>query len=148
MTYEKLYDNMVKKFTVEKDNKDYTLGDYMLTKARAKRNAMTVAANTGLTVVETKSVSLTNVFSFIGEKLRVKKAPVKNTTMRKFPLRASLTALCSATIVCALVVCCAIFGLSSSSDSMNNIVSVTESDVEIEQTFVEETVSTNFFEVI
>lgn len=148
MTYEKLYDNMVKKFTVEKDNKDYTLGDYMLTKARAKRNAMTVAANTGLTVAETKSVSLTNVFSFIGEKLRVKKAPVKNTTMRKFPLRASLTALCSATIVCALVVCCAVFGLSSSSDGMNNIVSITESDAEIEQTSIEETVSTNFFEVI
>lgn len=148
MTYEKLYDNMVKKFTVEKDNKDYTLGDYMLTKARAKRNAMTVAANTGLTVAETKSVSLTNVFSFIGEKLRVKKAPVKNTTMRKFPLRASLTALCSATIVCALVVCCAVFGLSSSSDGMDNIVSITESDVEIEQTSIEETVSTNFFEVI
>ena len=143
MTYEKLYDNMVKKFTVEKDNKDYTLGDYMLTKARAKRNAMTVAANTGLTVAETKSVSLTNVFSFIGEKLRVKKAPVKNTTMRKFPLRASLTALCSATIVCALVVCCAVFGLSSSSDGMDNIVSITESDVEIEQTSIEETVSTN-----
>lgn len=148
MTYEKLYDNMVKKFTVEKDNKDYTLGDYMLTKARAKKNAMTVAANTGLTVAETKSVSLTNVFSFIGEKLRVKKAPVKNTTMRKFPFRASLTALCSATIVCALVVCCAVFGLSSSSDGMDNIVSITESDVEIEQTSVEETVSTNFFEVI
>ena len=109
---------------------------------------MTVASSTGLTVAEAKSASLTNVFSFIGEKLRVKKAPVKNKTMRKFPLRASLSALCSATIVCALVVCCAVFGLSSANSGMENIVSITESDSEIEQTIIEETVDADFFEVI
>ena len=147
MTYDKLYNNMVKKFTVENDNTDYTLGDYMLMKARAKRNAMTVAANNGLAVAESKSASLTTVFSYIGEKLRVKKAPVKDRTMRKFPLRSSLTALCSATIVCALVVFCAVFGLSSAKNEYDNIVSVTESDAEIEQVVVEETVSSDFFEV-
>ncbi len=147
MTYDKLYNNMVKKFTVENDNTDYTLGDYMLMKARAKRNAMTVAANNGLAVAESKNTSLTTVFSYIGEKLRVKKAPVKDRTMRKFPLRSSLTALCSATIVCALVVFCAVFGLSSAKNEYDNIVSVTESDAEIEQVIVEETVSADFFEV-
>ena len=147
MTYEKLYSNMVKSFTVEKNHEDYKLGDYMLMKARAKRNAMTVAANNGLAVAEAKSASLTTVFSYIGEKLRVKKAPVKDRTMRKFPLRSSLTALCSATIVCALVVFCAVFGLSSAKNEYDNIVSVTESDAEIEQVVVEETVSSDFFEV-
>ena len=62
MTYEKLYSNMVKNFTVEKDNKDYTLGDYMLMKAQAKRNAMTVAANTSLAVADSKSTSLATIF--------------------------------------------------------------------------------------
>jgi len=148
MTYDKLYSNMVKKFTVEKDNTDYTLGDYMLMKARAKRNAMTVAASSSLAVAETKSAPLTTVFSYIGEKLKIKKAPVKDKTMRKFPLRASFSALCSASIVCALVVCCAIFGLSSAKGGKDNIVSVTESDVEIEQIITEETISSDFFEII
>ena len=148
MTYDKLYTNMVKNFTVEKDNTDYTLGDYMLMKAQAKRNAMTVAANNSLAVAETKSTSLSTVFSYIGEKLKVKKAPVKDKTMRKFPLRSSLTALCSATIVCALVVCCAVFGLSSSKLGSENIVSISENDAEIEAIETEETIYSNYFETI
>lgn len=149
MTYDKLYNNMVKKFTVENDHKDYTLGDYMLMKAQAKRNAMTVAKETGIAVHEAKSVSLSVVFSNVMEKLRIKKAPVKDKTIRKFPLRTSFTALCSATLVCALVVCCTVFGLSGAKNSGNdNIVSVQESDSEIEQTVIEETVSADFFEVL
>ena len=148
MTYDKLYSNMVKNFTVEKDNKDYTLGDYMLMKAQAKRNAMTVAANTSLAVADSKSTSLATIFSYVGEKLKVKKAPVRDKTIRKFPLRASFSALCSATIVCALVVCCTVFGLSSSKTGKENIVSVTESDAEIEQTVVEESLSLDCFEII
>lgn len=148
MTYDKLYSNMVKNFTVEKDNKDYTLGDYMLMKAQAKRNAMTVAANTSLAVADSKSTSLATIFSYVGEKLKVKKAPVRDKTIRKFPLRASFSALCSATIVCALVVCCTVFGLSSSKTGKENIVSVTENDAEIEQTVVEESLSLDCFEII
>ena len=67
--------------------------------------------------------------------------------MRKFPLRASFTALCSATIVCALVVCCTVFGLSSSKVGKENIVSISESDAEIEAIETEETVS-SYFEII
>ena len=40
MTYDKLYSNMVKNFTVENDNTDYTLGDYMLMKACKKKNEL------------------------------------------------------------------------------------------------------------
>lgn len=148
MTYDKLYSNMVKNFTVEKDNTDYTLGDYMLMKAQAKRNAMTVASGTSLAISGSRSTSISTVFSYVGEKLKVKKAPVRDKTIRKFPLRASLSALCSATIVCALVVCCAVFGLSSSKTGTENIVSVTESDAEIEQTVIEETISADYFETI
>ena len=108
MTYDKLYSNMVKNFTVENDNTDYTLGDYMLMKAQAKRNAMTVAANNSLAVSAPKSSSLSTAFAYVTEKLKVKKAPVKDKTMRRFPLRTSFSAFCSATIVCALVVCCSL----------------------------------------
>ena len=148
MTYEMLYNNMVKKFTVEKDNTDYNLGDFMLMKAKAKRNAMTVASETSLAVAETKSASLTTVFSYIGEKLKVKKAPERDKTLRKFPLRASFTALCSATLVCALVVCCTVFGLSSPKGGKDNIVSITESDAEIEAIETEETILNTLVENI
>ena len=148
MTYDQLYSNMVKNFTVEKDNPDYTLGDYMLMKAKAKRNAMTVASNNSLAVATTASTSLTTVFSYIGEKLKVKKAPERDKTMRKFPLRASFTALCSATIVCALVVCCTIFGLSSTNTGRDNVVSVVESDAEIETIETEQTVLNTLVENI
>ena len=136
------FSNMVKNFTVEKDNTDYTLGDYMLMKAKAKRNAMTVAAGTSLAVANSSSTSLTTVFSYIGEKLKVKKAPERDKTMRKFPFRASFTALCSATVVCALVVCCTIFGLSSANTGRDNVVSIVESDAEINAIETEDTVFT------
>ena len=146
--YDALYENMKMRFTVANDGAQYTLGDYMLMKAKAKRNAMTVAANTSLAVAETKSSSLATLFNRVSEKLKIKKAPLKDKTMRRFPLRTSFTALCSATIVCALVVCCAVFGLSSEKSGTENIVSIQESDVEIEQTIVEETISADYFEVI
>ena len=148
MTYDQLYSNMVKNFTVEKDNTDYTLGDYMLMKANAKRNAMTVASGSSLAVADSKSASLTTVFSYIGEKLKVKKAPERDKTMRKFPLRASFTALCSAMIVCALVVCCTVFGLSSTTGGKDNIVSIKESDVDIEAVETEDTILTSLVENI
>ena len=68
--------------------------------------------------------------------------------MRKFPLSASFTALCSATLVCALVVCCSIFGLSSSKSGNENIVSISESDAEIETVEMEETIFNGYFENI
>ena len=147
MTYDKLYSNMVKNFTVENDNIDYTLGDYMLMKAKAKRNAMTVAANKSLAVAESKSSSLTNALAYVTEKLKVKDAPVRDKTMRKFPLRASFTAFCSATVVCALVVCCTVFGLSTSKVGKDNIVSIRENDSEIENFITEETIFANQLEI-
>ena len=146
--YDRLYNNMKTGLTVVNDNGEYSLGDYMLMKAKAKRNAMTVAANNSLAVAESKSASLTTVFSYIGEKLKVKKAPERDKTMRKFPLRASFTALCSATLVCALVICCSIFGLSSSKGANNNVVSISESDAEVDTVITEETVFNGYFENI
>ena len=116
MTYEKLYDNMVKKFTVERDNNESKLGEYMLMKAKAKKNALVAAKETSNLPVahEHKESAITTVFTYINEKLKIKEAPVRDRTIRSFPLRTSLTSLCSALVVCALVVSCAFFGLRSS----------------------------------
>lgn len=130
MTYDKLYNNMVRKFTVEKDNTDYNLGDFMLMKARAKRNEMTVSesASTLPATRDAKAGALTTVFSYVNDKLTVKKAPVRNKTIRSFPFRTSITAFCSALVVCALVVSCCFFGLSNSVLGNDNIVITTEQD--------------------
>ncbi len=139
MTYEKLYNNMVKKFTVESDKKDYTLGDYMLMKAQNKKNALTTVANeSNLPVAcDGKDNAIAAIFTYVNDKLTVKKAPVRDKTMRSFPLRTAFSSLCSALVVCALVVSCAFFGISSLS-SMNNIASTEE---EIEENLHEEVIT-------
>ena len=134
MTYDKLYNNMVRKFTVEKDNQDYNLGDFMLMKAKAKKNEMVAAtADSNLPVArDNKSNALTTVFSYVNDKLTVKKAPVRNKTIRSFPFRTSFTAFCSALIVCALVVSCCFFGLSNSVISNDNVIATEQSETENE----------------
>lgn len=146
MTYEKLYNNMVKKFTVEKDNTDYTLGDYMLMKAKAKKTAMTTTTTTALTTHEHKTSTLATVLSYINDKLTVKEAPVRDKTMRSFPLRTSFTALSSALVVCALVVSCCFFGASASMNGTDNTVTTTEETEknETEEITKEETALVSF----
>ncbi len=140
MTYEMLYNNMVKKFTVEKDNTDYNLGDFMLMKAKAKKNEMVAAANSNLPVSrDNKANAITTVFSYVNDKLTVKEAPVRNKTIRSFPFRTSFTAFCSALVVCALVVSCCFFGLSKSATGNDNIVTVTENEQESAEKDTQET---------
>lgn len=146
MTYDKLYNNMVKKFTVENNNTDYTLGDYMLMKAKAKKNAMTTtSATTALITHEHKTSTLSTVLSYINDKLTVKEAPVRDKTMRSFPLRTSFAALSSALVVCALVVSCCFFGVSASMSGTDNTIETYEqTEDETEENVTEESVYMNF----
>lgn len=132
MTYDKLYNNMVKKFTVEKDNTDYNLGDFMLMKANEKKNKMVASESDSKLPVarDNKTGALTTVFSYVNDKLTVKKAPVRNKTIRSFPFRTSFTAFCSALVVCALVVSCCFFGLSNSVLGSENMVTTNEREEE------------------
>lgn len=121
MTYEKLYSNMVKKFTVEKDNKDYKLGEYMLMKADSVKAEKKASSSLPVALSDfsgTKAISA--AFNYISEKITVKEAPIRDKTMRKFPFRTSLTALCSAIVVCAIIVTYGIIGYKN----MNADVSV------------------------
>ena len=127
ITYEQLYTNMVNKLTVEKDDQDYKLGEYMLMKARAKKEAAMVAVSerSNLPAVRAKSNGVSAIaaaFSYVNDKLTVKEAPVRDKTLRAFPLRTSITAFCSALVVCGLVVCCGIFGFKTNAPANDNVI--------------------------
>ena len=132
MTYEKLYSDMVKKFTVEKDNKDYKLGEYMLMKAKSAK----ATAQHSLMPVSRADFSGTRaisaVFNYVSDKLTVREAPVRDKTIRRFPLRTSATAFCSALVVCALVLSYGLIGFKSLNNaSMTSETVYTETEMSV-----------------
>lgn len=105
--YETLYNNMKKHFTVISGNNEYTLGEYMSMKADAKEDSVSNLPAVRSTALDTHSVAA--IFSYVNEKLTVKKAPVKDRTMRAFPFRTSMAAALSAVVACALIFSYGIF---------------------------------------
>lgn len=99
--YEKLYNDMKNQFTVMSNDCKYTLGDYMSMKADAK--------DAKLPAVNTADTRIAAVFSYVNDKLTVKKAPVKDRTLRAFPFRTSAASLLSAMVACALIFSYGIF---------------------------------------
>lgn len=99
--YDKLYTNMKNRFTVVNDNSEYTLGDYMLMKAGIKKENTSI-----LPAMRNSSnqTAITAFFSYISDKLTVKEPPVRDKTIRKFPLRTSAAALLSAVVACTLFI--------------------------------------------
>ena len=109
--YETLYNNMKNKFTVVSENNEYTLGEYMTMKA----NAQTATSNLPVAKSEPQTNhSLTAIFSYVNDKLAVKKPPVREKVMRKFPFRTSAAAFLSAIVGCALMFSYGMFALNSS----------------------------------
>ncbi len=121
--YEDLYRNMKNSFTVVNDNSEYTLGEYMLMKAGAKKESSSLPAvrnsNSGDMVVST-------FFKYVNEKLTLKSAPVKDKTIRRFPFRTSLAAVFSALIACTLIVSYGIVALRGTTTSIPSTVEITE----------------------
>ena len=123
--YETLYNNMKNKFTVVSDGNDYTLGEYMSMKANAKAQT----SNLPIARNDSQNHSIAAIFSYVNEKLVVKKPPVREKVMRKFPFRTSAAAFLSAIVACALMFSYGIFSLNSS---------YTVPTVETEDSIVEE----------
>lgn len=123
--YEKLYTNMKNKFTVVSNDCEYTLGEYMSMKAEAKEN------KTNLPAVSSKNDthSISAIFSYVNDKLTVKKAPVKDKTMRAFPFRTTLASIFSAAVACAFIFSFGVFSMNSA-NSMPSTVEADESIVE------------------
>ncbi len=96
--YETLYTSMKNKFTVMNNNNEYTLGEYMLMKANEDNSNLPATVNN-----DKNTSAISSFISYINDKLTVKKAPHKDKTMRRFPLRTSLTAFLSAVVACFFV---------------------------------------------
>ena len=96
-TYDRLYENMKQRFTVSENETEYTLGEYMLMRAGAKKaessSSLPVVMKTAVAKSET---AVTNIVTFVDEKLTIKEAPVKDKTIKTFPFRASASAFFTA----------------------------------------------------
>lgn len=98
--YDTLYNNMKQRFTVVNGENEYTLGSYMLMKAREKQEK----SNLPTTITSnTRSVALQSVLTYINKKLTIKEAPAPEKTIKAFPLRTALSAACSALLICTLM---------------------------------------------
>ena len=99
--YEALYTNMKNRFTVVNDNSEYSLGEYMLMKAGKKKESSSLPVAKGCASTTT---SITAFFKYVNDKLTVKKPPVKDKIIKRFPFRTSFAALMSATVACTLLI--------------------------------------------
>lgn len=110
-SYDTLYDNLKDRFTVVYEGCDCTLGDYMLIKA-GKRQTSESALPTPVSDNRVSSVS--DIVEYVATRLTVKTAPAREKTLRRFPLRSSMSAIFTAAAACALVFSFGIFALNSS----------------------------------
>lgn len=132
--YDKLYENMKQRFTISTEDSEYTLGEYMLMKAdvkKAESSSLPVAVKTAVTRSE---MAMTNIVSFVDDKLTIKQVPVKDKTIKAFPFRASASAFLTAGVACAFILSFVLIGvkaLSTPAPAVNiNGVAVTEQNGE------------------
>ena len=146
-TYDRLYENLKNRFTVQNDNSECTLGEYMLMKAREATNksALPVAVND----YAGSRRMLASIVTYVNDKLTIKKPPVKDKTMKAFPFRTSLASVLSALLVCTLVVTYGLVGGTGalSEDSTADASASTEVDSYDESTETEiyETIETEVY---
>lgn len=143
--YDTLYTKLKNRLTVIHENREYTVGEYMLAKASntADSGNLPIVAS----VNEPKSIS--SILDFVNEKLTVKTPAKKEKTIRRFPLRTSASALLSAAAACALVVSCGIYALVGASDPIPytadaNSEEVVESEVSVIENDLPEVEFQNF----
>ena len=128
--YDTLYNNLKDKFTVVCEGCDCTLGDYMLIKAG---KAQTSESNLPATVSSESTTAVTSIVDYVAAHFTVKEAPVRERTIRRFPLRSSISALFTAAAACALVFSFGIFALNNSGVlspyTANSEVEVVETEI-------------------
>ena len=107
--YDKLYENMKQRFTISCDNSEYTIGEYMLMKADVKKAETTLPVALRSTAAKSE-VAVANFVSFVNDKLTIKEPPVKDKTIKAFPVRASASAFLSAAVACAFIFSFALVG--------------------------------------
>lgn len=88
--YEKLYDSMKNKFTLIKNNNEYTLGEYMREKAAAFEKSED----------DSRITTPSAIISYVSEKLNAKR---EKKSGRVFPVRSLASACLSLLVVSTLV---------------------------------------------
>ncbi len=132
-SYDTLYENLKNRYTVVNDGSEYTLGDFMLMKAK-KKSAEPAASKLPVVSKSRSERAVAQIVSFVNDKLTIKKPPVKDKTIRAFPFRASASAFLSAAVACSFVLCFCVIGarLLKTSAPTTNEAAVTEYAPEIE----------------
>ena len=114
--YDKLYNNMKQRFTVSQNDTEYTLGEYMLMRADNKKTETTALPVAVQTAVTRSEVAVSNIVSFVDDKLTIKQPPVKDKTIKAFPFRASASAFLTASVACAFLLSFVLIGAKSMSN--------------------------------
>ena len=134
--YDRLYENLKNRHTVVHENAEYTIGDYMRVQAakRMNENTLPVAVNSA------RAGAITVFATYVNNKLTVKAPPVKDRTIKKFPFRASGSAVLSAVVACSLALSVGIVGARSlfTAPVADSAVVEYEADSEAEQEAHEE----------
>ena len=125
--YETLYTNMKNRFTVVNDNCEYSLGEYMLMRAGKKKESSNLPAARSCA---SSSTAISAFFKYVNDKLTVKKPPVKDKIIKKFPLRTSFAALMSAVVACTLLVTYGTVSIRSVTNDTPTTVHTEPSDTE------------------
>ena len=109
--YDELYTNLKNRCDVTYDGYECSIGECML--RRAGKSQM--SSTTAVTPVSAASrTGVSTIFDYMSDKLVIKTAPKKERTLRRFPIRTSVSAILSAVAACALVFTFGIFALTGS----------------------------------
>ena len=127
---------MKNKFTVVSDEAEYTLGDYMLMKAKEKNG------NTSLPVSRASTSSaVVSILSYVNDKLTIKTPPAKDKTIKAFPFRTSFSALVSSLVACTFVFSFGVFGFKALTSETGSFVAA---NAEVESEIEENTDNTEY----
>ena len=124
--YDTLYNNLKNRLTVISDQNEYTVGEYMLMKAKENESSNLPSTFTG------DSHAIVAIVNFVNDRLTVKAPPVKDKTMKRFPLRTSFSALLSAVAATALMVSCCLYAIAGTTKNGIDYTARTEISEEIE----------------
>lgn len=130
--YDALYTNLKNKLTVVADEREYTVGDYMLMKA-----GQATSQDLAVTPISADQRAIVTFVNFVNERLTVKNPPRKDRTIRRFPLRTSMSALLSAVAASVLMISCCIYAVAGIGDST---VPYTADNADVAEVIVDETI--------
>ena len=131
-SYDKLYENMRQRFTVSVEENQYTIGEYMLMKADGIYDEENLPVEVKTAAVKSE-MTVTNIVSFVDEKLTIKQPPIKDKTIRKFPFRASASAFLTASVACAFILSFALIGAKSFAAPTTSAKDISVNDQMIEE---------------